>query len=255
MILDGVRVLVTGATDGLGRAMAAALADEGAAVAVTGRDPARAAAVAAEIGAGRPGRVVGVGVDVRDDTAVTDGVAAVTDALGGIDVLVNTAGIGMRTVNPRFLSQPGRFYDVDPDGFRDLMATNVTGYFLMARAVVPAMVAAGAGKVVNVSINEATMRRKGFVPYGPSRAASEAMSQIMAADLDGTGVTVNVVLPGGATRTGMIPDGVPESARAALLDPAVMGPPVVWLASNASDGVTGRRIVATEWPPPDLIAV
>ena len=245
--LTGVRVLLTGGTSGIGRAMAAALAEAGAAVAITGRDHDRAARVAGEVARGGQLQVVGIGVDVRDEQAVADGVETARLALGGLDVLVNNAGLGMRSVHPGFLSAPQRFYEVAPDGFRDVMATNVTGYFLMARAVVPLMVAHGSGKVVNVSINEATMRRRGFVPYGPSRAASEAMSEVMAADLDGTGVTVNALLPGGATATGMVPDDVPAEVRAGLLDPAVMGPPVVWLASPASDGVTGARIVATEW--------
>jgi gluconate 5-dehydrogenase len=69
----------------------------------------------------------------------------------------------------------------------------------------------------------------------------------MAADLAGTGIDVNLLLPGGATRTGMVPDSVPPDAQVTWLDPAIMGPPVVWLASPASDGVTGQRIVATEF--------
>jgi NAD(P)-dependent dehydrogenase (short-subunit alcohol dehydrogenase family) len=109
------------------------------------------------------------------------------------------------------------------------------------------MLAAGHGKIVNIAVNEATMRRRGFTPYGPSRAATDALSRIMAADLAGTGIDVNLLLPGGATRSGMTPDDAPEEAQATWLDPAIMGPPVVWLASRASDGQTGQRIVATEF--------
>jgi gluconate 5-dehydrogenase len=145
------------------------------------------------------------------------------------------------------MTEPAGFWQVSPDGFRDLLATNVTGYFLVARAVVPPMLAAGHGKIVNISVNEATMRRRGFTPYGPSRAATDALSQIMTADLAGTGIDVNLLLPGGATRTGMTPDDAPAETQATWLDPAIMGPPVVWLASRASDGQTGQRIVATEF--------
>jgi NAD(P)-dependent dehydrogenase (short-subunit alcohol dehydrogenase family) len=91
------------------------------------------------------------------------------------------------------------------------------------------------------------MRRRGFSPYGPSKAALESETIIWSQDLAGTGVTVNALLPGGATLTGMIPDGVPEQARAALLHPAIMVPPLLWLVSPESDGVTGRRLVATRW--------
>jgi NAD(P)-dependent dehydrogenase (short-subunit alcohol dehydrogenase family) len=245
--VDGVRVLVTGGTSGLGRAMSAALVAGGASVALTGRDPARAAQIAGELAAAATGQAVGVGMDVRDEASVEQGVAAALTALGGIDVLVNNAGIGMRTVDPNFLSSPKGFWTVAPDAFRDLFATNVDGYFLVARAVVPAMLAAGAGKVVNVSINESTMRRPGFTPYGPSRAATDALSHAMAGDLAGTGVTVNLLAPGGATATGMIPDGVTDEVRAGLLDPAIMGPAVCWLASRSSDGVTDTRVVATDF--------
>jgi NAD(P)-dependent dehydrogenase (short-subunit alcohol dehydrogenase family) len=114
--LSGRRILVTGGTSGLGRAMAAALVQAGARVALTGRDAGRAEAVAAQLGAG----AVGVGLDVRDATSVSAGVDRAYELLGGLDLLVNNAGIGMRTVNPRFLSDPQPFWRVAPAGFRDV---------------------------------------------------------------------------------------------------------------------------------------
>jgi NAD(P)-dependent dehydrogenase (short-subunit alcohol dehydrogenase family) len=242
-VLDGVRALVTGGTSGLGLAMSQALADAGARVALTGRTEQRVHEAAARINKGATGLVM----DVRDDQSVARAVDRALNTLGGIDVLVNNAGIGMRTVNPRFMTEPAGFWQVSPDGFRDLFATNVLGYFLVARAVVPHMLEAGHGKIVNVSVNETTMRRRGFTPYGPSRAATDALSHIMAADLAGTGIDVNLLLPGGATRTGMIPDEAPQDARVTWLDPAIMGPPICWLASRALDGITDQRIVATEF--------
>ena len=239
---DGVRVLITGGTSGLGAAMAAALLDAAAMVAVTGRDAARAGAAARNLGRG----AIGIGMDVRDEHEVGRGVDRACGELGGLDVLVNNAGLGMRAVNPRFITEPQPFWTVPPEGFRDVVATNLSGYFLVARAVVPRMLAAGAGRVVNISMNHATMNRKGFVPYGPARAGAEALSRIMAADLAGSPVTVNLLLPGGATATGMVPAGAaPEGMR--LLDPAVMGPPIVWLASAEAAGVHDERIVAAEF--------
>ena len=235
------RVLVTGGTSGLGLAMASALATAGAAVALTGRSAARAAEVATKL----PG-AIGIGLDARDESSVARAVNQAWSRLGGIDMLVNNAGIGMRTVNPRFLTHPQGFWEVPPDGFRSVIETNLTGYFLVAREVVPRMLAAGSGRIVNVSVNHETMHRAGFVPYGPSRAGSEALSRIMAADLRDSGVTVNLLLPGGATATGMVPaDDVPPGMR--LLDPAVMGAPIVWLASAEADGAHDERIVATEF--------
>ncbi len=237
--LDGTRALVTGGTSGLGLAMARALVQAGAQVALTGRTPDRTASVAAEVGA------LGVACDARQEDSVDAAVAAVHEQFGGIDLLVNNAGIGMRSVNPDFLTRPQPFYEVSADGFRNVLATNLTGYFLTARAVVPRMLAAGGGRVVNVSMNHATMNRRGFVPYGPSRAGAEALSRIMAADLADTAVRVNLLLPGGATRTGMVPEtALPPEMRDGLIDPAVMGPPIVWLASAAAAGTHDERIVA-----------
>jgi NAD(P)-dependent dehydrogenase (short-subunit alcohol dehydrogenase family) len=242
--LDGIRALVTGATTGLGRAMADALVRAGARVTLTGRDRARAEAVAATLGPAASAAAL----DVRDETSVHAAVGAAWEALGAIDLLVNNAGIGMRSVNPRFLSDPQPFWQVTPDGFRDVVATKVTGVFLVSREVAPRMLAAGAGRIVNITMNESTMVRRGFVPYGPSGAGVEALSRVMAADLEGTPVTVNLLAPGGATATGMVPDDVSAEVRAGLLDPAIMGPPIVWLASESARGVHDRRIVATEWP-------
>jgi NAD(P)-dependent dehydrogenase (short-subunit alcohol dehydrogenase family) len=241
--LAGTRALITGATSGLGLAMAEALVAAGARVAVTGRDRARAEATATRLGDG----AVGLALDVRDEGAVRAGVEDTRRRFGGIDVLVANAGIGMRTVNPRFLTEPQPFWEVAPEGFRDVVETKVTGCFLAARAVVPGMLADGGGRIVVISMNEQTMTRRGFVPYGPSGAAVEALARVMAADLAGTPVTVNILLPGGATASGMVPPDTSAEVRAGLLDPAIMGPPIVWLTSPAAAGVHGERIVATEF--------
>jgi gluconate 5-dehydrogenase len=240
--LEGVRALVTGGTSGLGFAMSQALTQAGARVVLTGRTAQRVQEAAAKIPEG-----TGLVMDVRDEQSVASGADRAIEALGGIDVLVNNAGIGMRTVNPDFMTDPMGFWQVSPEGFRDLLITNVFGYFLVARAVVPHMLKAGRGKIVNISVSESTMRRRGFTPYGPSRAATDALSHIMAADLAGTGIDVNLLLPGGATRSGMTPDDAPKDMQATWLDPAIMGPPACWLASRASDGRTDLRIIATEF--------
>ena len=223
--------------------MAHALARAGALTVVTSRDRRRAEATAHELGE----NVVGIGMDVRDDEAVQAGVDHLEARFGGLDLLVNNAGIGMRTVNPRFLTEPRPFWTVSPDGFRDVVGTKVTGSFLVARAVVPRMLRSGGGRVVIVSMNEHTMTRRGFVPYGPAGAGVEALARVMAADLEGSPVTVNILLPGGAAATGMIPEDAAGEVRATLLDPAVMGPPIVWLASPQAVHVHGERIVATEF--------
>jgi gluconate 5-dehydrogenase len=239
--LDGISALVTGGTSGLGYAMARALATAGARVALTSRDRSRAQAVAAELAA------VGVQLDVRRDESVRAAIAEVCQRVGDVDMLVNNAGIGMLTVNPRFMAEPQPFWEVSPDGFQDVMATKVLGGFLVARAVVPRMLAAGRGQIVTISMNHQTMTRRGFVPYGPSGAAVEAMARVMAADLADSPVRANILLPGGATATGMIPDDLVAERRAVLLDPSIMAPPIVWLASDEARDVHDERIVATEF--------
>jgi len=223
--------------------MAEALVGNGARVVVTSREHARASDAAASLG----GSALGVEMDVREEASVHTGVDEIYERFGGIDMLLNNAGIGMRTVNPRFLTDPQAFWAVEPGGFVDVLATKVTGSFLVAREVVPRMITAGAGRIVTISMNQQTMVRRGFVPYGPAGAAVEALARVIAADLLGTPVTANLLLPGGATATGMLPDEVSPETRANLLDPAIMGPPIVWLASAEAKGVHDERIVATEF--------
>ena len=236
--LHGIRALVTGGTSGLGLAMAEALAGAGAAVVITSRSAERATAAAARIPGG-----LGLAADASDEASVARAADETWSRLGGIDLLVNNAGLGMRTVNPRFMVEPQGFWEVPPEGFRTVVDANLTGYFLMARELTPRMLKAGSGRIVNISMNHTTMTRRGFVPYGPSRAGAEALSRIMAADLADTPVRVNMLLPGGATETGMVPDDRP--AGLTLIDPAVMGPPIVWLASPQAREVHDERIVAT----------
>ena len=241
----GQRVLVTGASSGLGLAMARALAVAGAHVALSGRTMGRLADAVRSLDDAQA-RLRAVHMDVRDSTSIRRGIEEIADAWGGLDVVINNAGIGMRTVNPAFLTTPQPFWEVSEDGFMAVIDTNLTGYFRVASAAVPLLMQATHGKIVNISVNHETMRRRGFVPYGPSRAGTESLSLIMAEDLRPHGIAVNLLLPGGATATGMIPDDVPQTMRDRLLSPDVMAAPILYLCSHASAGITGVRIVATE---------
>ncbi len=243
--LAGKIAIVTGGGRGLGRAMVLGLASAGARVVTTAsREAAELEAVAREAG---NDRVISILADVTREEDCARVVATTHERFGRLDMLVNNAGRGMKYVSERFLTEPTRFWETEPDVWRMVIDTNVNGSFLMARAATPMMVAAGRGRIVNITMNHATMRRRGFSPYGPSKAALESETIIWAQDLDGTGVTVNALLPGGATTTGMIPEGLPQELRSGLLDPAIIVPPLLWLASDASDGVTGRRLNASHW--------
>ena len=225
--------------------MALGLAAAGAAVVATAaRERDEIDAVAAAAGSGR---ILPILADVTREEDCQIVVAAALDRFGRLDMLVNNAGRGMKYVSDRFMTEPTRFWEVAPATWRLVIDTNVVGPFLMARAAVPKMLVAGWGRIVNVSISAETMRRRGFSPYGPSKAAIESATIIWAQDLAGSGVTVNALLPGGAALTGMIPASYPDHLRAKLLDPAIMVPPLRWLASARSEGVTGRRFIATQW--------
>jgi len=243
--LLGRVAIVTGAGRGLGLAMAKGLAAARCRVLGTAaRTPSELLALAAFA----PDRIIALRADVTDPGDCERLVDVALSRFGRLDILVNNAGRGMRTISERFLVEPAKFWQADIGAWRTLVDTNVNGPFLMARAAVPPMLKSGWGRIVNVSINHETMHRHGFSPYGPSKAALESATVIWAQDLAGTGVTVNALLPGGATRTGMIPGEVPTELTCALLDPAIMVPPLLYLASARSDGVTGRRFVAKSWP-------
>ena len=202
-----------------------------------------------------PGQVYPVISDASRESDCAALVQEVQEQLGPVDVLVNNAGRGMRYVSERFMVEPTRFWETDPETWRMVIDTNVNGPFFLARAVTPSMISRGWGRIINISMNHETMRRVGFSPYGPSKAALESETIIWAQDLAGTGVTVNALLPGGASLTGMIPDEVPPALRQKLLMPEVMVPPLLWLVSESADGVTSKRINAIRWnqePDPTL---
>lgn len=244
--LVGKKVVVTGATSGLGYAMADALLGEGAQVAIGARPGPRLEQVVARWQS--EGKLATpLPMDVRSEETVVGARDWIAHHWGDLDLLVNNAGIGIRTVNPNFLGTPEPFFAVSTEKFRDLMDTNLTGYFIVSRVFMRLFLEAKRGRFVNVTMNHETMIRRGFVPYGPSRAGAEALSLIMTEDLRDLGITVNQLLPGGATDTGMIPETVPQAVRQKLLSPTVMAEPIIVLASDAAAGITGERIVATDW--------
>jgi len=241
--------VVTGGGRGLGRAMVLGLAQAGIhVIAIAARERAEVEAVSEE--ARRvcgESRVLPLIADVTEESDCVEAIGIAMKRFGRLDILVNNAGRGMKYVSNEFLTEPTRFWDVTPQTWRMVIDTNVNGPFIMARHAVPVMLKAGWGRIINISVSRETMGRRGFSPYGPSKAALESETMIWAQDLEGTGVTVNALLPGGPTLTGMVPETVPQKIMSALLDPSVIVPPLLWLVSSDADGTTGRRLVATKW--------
>jgi len=248
--LTGKVALVTGGGRGIGRAIAIALAEAGASVTITAAiNSSEITAVADEVNRriGRPA-VSAVVADVTSETACLRAVDHTITTFGGLHIVVNNAGRGMLFVRRDFLERPTRFWETDAAAWKLVIDANVNGPFLMAKAAANHLIGQKWGRIVNISVSRETMARAGFSPYGPSKAALEAETAIWAGDLAGTGVTVNALLPGGITDTGMVPpDAAVRSKPGVMLDPSIMAGPIRWLASAASDGVTGRRFIAKDW--------
>jgi NAD(P)-dependent dehydrogenase (short-subunit alcohol dehydrogenase family) len=258
--LKDMAVIVTGAARGMGRAMALGLAAAGARVAALDLPSSRDEMSEVLDTASKQGlqeRIVPIDCDVSQWQDCVEAVKAATGRFGALHGLVNNAGIGMQGFGPVQVGPRKKFYQHDADAWQQAINVNVNGPFRMSKAVTPALVAQGFGRIVNVVTSHFTMVMDGFSPYGPSKAALEAATVIWAKDLAGTGVTVNALLPGGPGNTRMIPL-TEVSDRSTLVQPQVMAAPICWLMSKASDGVTGRRFIAKAWdgalPPAEAAA-
>jgi 3-oxoacyl-[acyl-carrier protein] reductase len=109
------------------------------------------------------------------------------------------------------------------------------------------MLAQGWGRVINVTTSLDSMWRKGMLPYGGSKAANEAHCCIMAEELAGTGVTVNILVPGGPVNTRLVGDSFTEAEKLKLIQPDIMVTPLLWLVSDATNDITGKRFIAAFW--------
>lgn len=237
---------MTGGTAGLGRAMTLALLQAGHRVVAVGRtlEPAEELAAAARA-AGTAERLLTLRGDVAVPGDCTMIVTRTLERFGGVDAVVNNAGVNLPTAVRR--ADP-KFWKVTPEDWLRIINTNVNGSYLMAHAAMPHLLERGWGRIVNHLTSLRTEIRPGQTPYGPSKAALEAMTAAWAGEVAGTGVTVNAIMPGGAADTRMIaPELQPDRTR--LVDPAMMGPPIRWLLSNASDDFSGYRITAENWDP------
>jgi 3-oxoacyl-[acyl-carrier protein] reductase len=229
--------------------MARAFAAAGAAgVAVlSSASPNEVAATAEEIDR-IAGRKAGLGLiaDVRDDMACGEAIARAVETFGALHILVNNAGLGMKNV----CDTRGPFWECRPDGWDKVMGVNINGPYHMARHAAPHLIAAGWGRVINVSKSIDSMHEARNSPYGPSKAALEAMTLCWAQDFLGTGVTANLILPGGFTATTFSrPSAVPRARKAGrmVFEPEDIAPLAVALASGLSDRYTGCRFTARGW--------
>ncbi len=235
--------IVTGAASGMGRAMALGLASAGIDVVAVDRN-AEALRTLPE-GATDSGKIKPLLVDLARSEAFDIIVSETIGAFGRIDILVNNAGIGQAAVRANTRSNPIRFWEATPEQWNQFLTVNATAPIMLTRAVLPHMLKANRGRIITVTTSLGTMVREGYLLYGSSKAAAESSMAVLAADLKGTAITVNVLVPGGVTDTPLV--GEDAGDRTKMLRPEIMLPPLLWLVSDEADAVSGRRFVAADW--------
>jgi NAD(P)-dependent dehydrogenase (short-subunit alcohol dehydrogenase family) len=243
--------IVTGAAHGIGRAMTLGLLGAGHRVMANDVDDDSLAALTADAGDSAKARLETIAADVGRDESAERIVAAARETFGGLDILINNAGVGPNTVRPHTMrggvKPTGDFRSVEPQDFRRILEVNTVAPFLMTRAAVGSMVDQGWGRIINVTTSLDSMWRKGMLPYGGSKAANEAHCCIMAEELAGTGVTVNILVPGGPVNTRLVGDNFTPAEKQKLIQPDIMVPPLLWLVTPAADQITGKRFIAAFW--------
>ncbi|HEX6616872.1 MAG TPA: 3-oxoacyl-[acyl-carrier-protein] reductase [Gemmatimonadales bacterium] len=234
--LGGRTAFVTGSTRGIGLAIARMLHAAGAAVAVVGRDAARADATAAELGQ----RAAGFACDVTDQAQVESAIAAAERALAPIDILVNNAGVTRDNILLR----------LSEDDWNAVLDANLKGAFHTTRAVLKGMMKRRAGRIINISSVVGITGNKGQANYAASKAGLIGFTKSVAREYAGRGILVNCVAPG-FIATDMTA-ALPEAARATLLqdialgrlgDPDDVAGAVLFLASDLARYVTGQVLV------------
>ena len=235
-ILSGKVALVTGGSRGIGRAIAETYALAGAEVFICGRDENKVtAAVEAIREAG--GDIDGTCGDIGNRGDVERIISAALRRFGTIHVLVNNAGI----LGPREI-----IADYPPDAWDEVLRINLTGLFLMTRAVLPVMMDQRSGSIINVTSGVGRRGRARWGAYAVSKGGLESFTQVLADEVTQAGIRVNSVNPA-ATRTAMRAQAYPAEDPLTLAAPKEIVPLFLYLASDASAGVSGQALEARDW--------
>jgi NAD(P)-dependent dehydrogenase (short-subunit alcohol dehydrogenase family) len=233
-------VLLTGAAGGIGRVLAKAFLESGAAVVAADVDAAGLERL------GQAENLVIRVLDIADPAACETAVRETAARFGTLDILINNGALGMQVLRETCMTDLVRIEEITPEFWSRMVAVNLSGAWHLTRAAVPGMRARGWGRIISVTTSFFTMLRGRFHPYGPAKAGLEAMSAGHASEFAGTGITVNVVVPGGPADTPMVP-AVSGIRREDLIQPAKMAPPMLWLCTREADAVTGKRYIAANW--------
>jgi NAD(P)-dependent dehydrogenase (short-subunit alcohol dehydrogenase family) len=246
--------IVTGGLRGLGRAMALGLAQSGHRVVAVGHIDSDVVEMESAAGAlGFGARFRPLVADLRDAGECDRVVAEARARFGSVGILVNNVGLTFTYIDPARFRRPTpqRFWEVTDEIVDNVIATNYLAGDRLSRRVAPAMVAQGWGRIVNVTTKLDTMNRLGTHPYGASKAALELATEVWAKEVEGTGLTINIVNPGaGANTPGMAEEmrAMSRDGRAArLVEPEEMVPPLLYVVSREADRVNGMRFDANAW--------
>jgi NAD(P)-dependent dehydrogenase (short-subunit alcohol dehydrogenase family) len=233
-MLEGKVALITGASQGLGRALALAYAKGGARVVINARSEESIRPVAEEVDSS-DAEILALAADVSKGADVERLVGAAVERFGRIDVLVNNAGL----LGPRVA-----IVDYPEDEWRRVIDANLTGPFLVSRAVIPHM--PEGGSIVNVVSGVSVEGRAEWGAYSVSKFGIEGLTQILAAELEERGIRVHAVDPGGM-RTTMRAAAYPKEDPATRITPEENTDVFLYLASDDSRDVTGQRFKAQEF--------
>ncbi|QHW33842.1 SDR family oxidoreductase [Paenibacillus rhizovicinus] len=238
--LQGKTVMITGASRGLGKALALEFARSGAKLAISARGETSLLQVRQELAA-LGAEVLAVAGDMSVSRDVERFVAAAEAAYGGIDVLVNNASILGPSPMPLLLDYP-------EEDFAEVLRVNAVGPFLVTRRVIANMLVRGSGSIINVTSEAGQTGYAGWGAYGISKFALEGLTETWADEVQETAIRVNMVDPG-EMDTAMHALAVPDCDYA-LADPSEVTDVFLYLASDASAAVHGRRLQAQrfEWP-------
>ncbi|MEX2241653.1 MAG: SDR family oxidoreductase [Burkholderiales bacterium] len=242
--LLGRSVLLTGAAGGIGRVLAKAFLRAGASL-VAGDIDAKGLEELQQSLRDRD-RFASLVLDIADPAACEAAVKDTAKRFGALDILINNGALGMQVLRETCMTDLVRIDEITPEFWNRMVTVNLSGAWYLTHAAVPGMRARGWGRIINVTTSFFTMLRGRFHPYGPAKAALEAMSAGHASEFAGTGITVNVVVPGGPADTPMVP-AASGIRREDLIPPARMAPPMLWLCTGDADAVTGKRYIAAKW--------
>nr|WP_281351518.1 SDR family oxidoreductase [Propylenella binzhouense] len=236
---------MTGAARGLGQAMAMGLLRSGYNVLLVDHDE-RGLEDAVQAASGLQGKAVAFVADLAEPSEASRTIEAGLEEFGTVECLVNNAALGAQLLSPDYLKVPPSFDNVSADLLIRFFHVNAIAPILLAQAAVKHMRTQGYGRIVNITTSLDTMLRRGLLPYGGTKASLEAHSAIMAKDLEGTGITVNVLIPGGASNTQMVTETMAPD-RNVLIQPEVMVEPLLWLLGESSPPRNGLRVNAALW--------